>query len=116
MFKNKYLKRLKDVQDSIRNCKANIAASKPPFPCTCKVEADMLRWLQMLTYGNDPHIDDLVKSCGFEFKDETLDYLHKLGEYFINVADCSKAEKKYEAELIHLQAAERLLKEKLGID
>ena len=116
MFNNKYLKQLQDIQAQIRTCTANINNSKPPAPDSIKIEADMLRWLQSLVYGNDPFVEDLVQSYCLRFKDETLDYLHKLGEYFINISDCCKAEQKYKAELMQLQKEERHLKEKLGID
>lgn len=112
MFKNRYLKQLKDVQVRIKNCKAAIAALDPPEPLSIKVGRNVRAFIDALTYRLHP---DLQKVFG-TFEDETYDYLHQLGEYFINIADYEKKKKQYNQELGQLQIEEGCLKRKLGID
>ena len=112
MFKNKYLKQLKDVQAHIKNCKMSIAALDPPEPLFITVECNVRNFIDALTYRLHPDPQKLFR----RFEDETYDYLHQLGEYFINIADYEKKKKQYNKELERLQIEEGCLKRKLGID
>lgn len=114
MFENKYLKQLQDVQVQIKGCKATIAELKPPSPDTLRIGMDIKGWLDALFRQHEPAIQDLIG--GRKLNKESLDYLHKLGEYFIKVADYARAEQKCRTELELLRSREKSLKEKLGID
>lgn len=116
MFKNKYLKQLQDIQAQIRNCKASIEKLTPPAPCTFKIGHHLVYWIEAIFLDRKPNISEL---CQNEFRgreNETYDYLHELGEYFINIADYEKKKKQYDKELQQLQIEEGCLKRKLGID
>lgn len=116
MFKNKYLKQLKDVQARIKDCKSSIAKLNPPAPCTFKIGHHLVCWLEALFLDLKPNISEL---CQKEFRgreNETYDYLHELGEYFINISDYYKQQKRYSIEIEQLLREERDIKTKLGID
>lgn len=110
------LKQLREVQSQIKNCTATIASLKVPTPTSVKIQSDMMRWISSLVCDDNPDISLILQASFYGLEDETLDYLHQLGEYFINVTDYYKAEKRYKAELTQLQTKERNLKAKLGID
>lgn len=112
MFKNKYLKQLKDVQARIKNCKAAIAELEPPIPFTTQIGHNIRGYIDSLTLKLHPDIRLAFRN----WDDETYDYLYKLGEYFMNVADYEKKQKQYNQELGQFQAEENHLKRKLGID
>lgn len=114
MFENKYIKQLQDVQAQIRNCKATMAELKPPSPTTFKISKEVRGWFEALFYQQDPMVEDLIDN--YKLQNESLDYLHKLGEYFVNVADYQTSKRKYKIELEKLQIKERCLKDKLGIN
>lgn len=116
MFKNKYLKQLQEIQAQIKTCTANINNLKPPAPSSVAVERDMLGWLDAIVYGHDPSIGSILENNRRSSRDDTLDYMRKLGEYLINTADYCKADRTYKAELAWLRTEERRLKDKLGID
>lgn len=116
MFKNKYLKQLQEVQVQIRTCKASLSNLKPPSPDSLNITKEMKHWFELLFYQHDPSMSSLIGSLGNNFTGNTLDYMKKLGEFFVNTAEYYKAEEKYKAELMQLQKEEHHLKEKLGID
>ena len=116
MFKTRYLKQLKSVQTRIKTCKAAIAKLNPPQPDSFQISKNLYHWLTKLYYGGQPDATLLYDSRFVGLKDETCDYLHKLGEYFINSADYYKETRRYEEELARLKEEERILKDKLGID
>ena len=114
MFKQKYLKQLQDVQTLIKGCKATRANLKPPSPPKFSIGKEIDGWFHALFRQYDPAMKDLIESC--ILKDESIYYLRKLGEYFVNVAFYYEEETKYKEELERLQDEERRLKDKLGID
>lgn len=116
MFKNKYLKQLQDVQTRIKDCKASLTNLNPPTPDSFNLGYDLYCWLGALLHGCKPNIDELFQMEFTEYEDAQCDYLHKLGEYFMNISDYYKSKKEYEIEFARLLKEEHLLKEKLGID
>lgn len=112
----KLLKQLQDVQAKIKSCKATLAEAQPPAPSSFKIQKDMVGWLTSLAYDYHPTVDTLLSCKTDRFDCVTLDYLHELGEYFINIAQYQKEHHQYKKELMTLQNEERLLKEKLGIE
>lgn len=116
MFKNKYLKQLQDVQAKIKECNKHIEAlDNPPVP-DFKIGNDLYYWLGALFCGNISPIYMLYgKECN-SLDTPTLEYLHKLGTYFINVSDYCSKKKQYEAKLRQLQAEEKRIKKILGIE
>ena len=113
---NKLLEQLRIVQGRITFCQAVLASLKPPTPDSCEIAKDMRHWLEALFYQYDPSVSSLIESVGNRFRGNTLDYMNKLGEYFINFANYHRDKIKYDEELEQLQKEERLLKEKLGIN
>lgn len=116
MFKTKYLKQLQDVQARITKCKALIAELSPPQPDSFDISKSLYHWLSSLFYRYDQGVDLLYDAKYIEYDGPACDYLHKLGEYFMNTADYYNAKMKYDAELISLQQEEYRLKQKLGIN
>ena len=118
MFKRdkKTLKQLRDVQTQIKNCKSSIEALKTPTPGSMKVESQMWRWLETLALGYRLEVDELFMNRSTNINNDTLDYIHKLGEYFVNIAEWQKSSRKLHGELECLQVKERALKNQLGID
>lgn len=116
MFKNKYLKQLQNIQAQIKKCKASIAELNPPQPDSREISRNLYHWLSSLFYKNDLGAELLYDEKYIKFDGPACDYLHKLGEYFMNTADYYNARMKYDAELNSLRQKECLLKEKLGID
>ena len=112
MFKNKYLTQLRDVQAQIKNLKDSIDALNPPEPNSIKVGNNIRVFVDALTYKLHPDIQKIFRG----YDNETYDYLYKLGEYFMNVADCEKKRKRYNEELKQLRIEECNLKVKLGIE
>jgi hypothetical protein len=116
MFKNKYLKQLQDVQAKIKECKKSIEVlDTPPVP-DFKIGDDLYRWLGALFYGNINPVYTLYEKELDVADMPTLEYLNKLGTYFINVSDYYSQKKQYEAELRPLQAEEKRIKKTLGIE
>ena len=93
MFKNKYLTQLQYVQGQIARCKANISNLKPPSPPTTRIGRDVETWFYALFRQNDPAVSSLMKT--YTVKNGSPDYLRKLGEYLVNVADHQLSEIKY---------------------
>lgn len=116
MFKTKYLKQLQNVQSSIKNCKASLTQLNPPQPDSHQMSKNMYQWLSELFWRNNPDTSLLFEPGFAVLEDDACDYLHKLGEYFINSADYYKNMRRFKEELSRLQKEERLLKDKLGID
>lgn len=113
---NKLLGQLRIVQGRITFCQAVLASLRPPTPDSFEISKDMKRWLELLFLQHDPSVSSLIESAGNSFRGNTLDYINKLGEYFVNFANYYRDKIKYDEELEQLQKEERLLKEKLGID
>lgn len=111
MFKNKYLKQLRDVQTHIRDCKAVIANLDAPEPRSIAIGSATRKYIDSLTLGLKPNISKF-----FMGENEVYEYLRQLGEYFINIATYEETIKIYTEKLQQLQEKERSLKEKLGID
>lgn len=116
MFKTRCLKQLRSVQSRIKTCKASLAKLNPPQPDSFQISKNMFHWLSSLFFRNHPDAALLYDPRFASLEDDACDYLHKLGEYFINSADYYKEMRKYKEELAQLQEEERLLKDKLGID
>lgn len=116
MFKTRYLKQLRSVQSSIKTCKASLAKLNPPQPDSYEMSNNMYQWISELFWRNKPDTSLLFEPGFAVLEDDACEYLHKLGEYFINSADYYKEMRKYKKELVQLQEEERLLTDKLGID
>ena len=116
MFKNKYLKQLRDVQMQIKDCKDSIAKLAPPAPGSFKMGHHLSYWFEALFYGANPNVSELFRMQFKGFENETCAYLRSLGEYFVNIADYHKNQRIYTIELERLLKEERCLKEKLGIN
>lgn len=114
--KKKTLKQLQDVQAQIKNCKSSIEALKPPTPESMKVKSQMWHWLETLALGHRLEVDEVFMGRSANLNNDTLDYIHKLGEYFVNIAEWQKSSRKLHGELECLQVKERALKNQLGID
>ena len=116
MFKNKYLKQLQDVQARIKKCKASLTELVPPVRDNWSISRDLYSWLGSVFYADKPEMKLLYDSRFPGFTNDSCAYLRKVGEYLVNMADCQDGILKYKAELEQLQAEERRLKEKLGIE
>jgi hypothetical protein len=117
MFKNEYLKQLKEVQAKIRACQASIAKLNPPIPELSCVRYDVGNWiLTLIQWGNISTTMDALNEQLLNFDKESIDYLRQLGEYFVNVSDYEREKREFEKELRRLREEEAHLKEKLGID
>lgn len=114
MFKNKYLKQLQDVQSRIKNHKATIANLKMPTP-SCKISRELCDWLEYISCG-ESSLDILEHMVIRKLNVETFEYLERLGNYFVNIADYERSKSIYNDELRCLKLKESRLKEKLGID
>lgn len=112
MFKNKYLKELKDVQEKMRINSANIKALKYPIPDSAKIQLDLFKLLRHSACGIQPDIEALSR----DLECETFDYFRQLGQYLIDICGYRDAARKCNTELLELQIKERNLKAKLGID
>jgi hypothetical protein len=120
MFKKRLLYELQDVQARIRECKTRIKELDPPEPKTYQIGYHTRQWIDALTCKLHPSVDDLLcktVSCVEEFDvTDVYDYLHQIGEFFINIADYNNKQEKYRRELKLLLQEEIKLKERLGIE
>lgn len=119
MFKKRFLKELQDVQGRIRECKARIKELDPPNPKTPKIGYLTYQWIQALTNDTKPTVDDLCKTINYPIEMDPMDmydYLHQIGEFFINIADYNTKQEEYRRELKLLWQEETELKKLLGIE
>jgi hypothetical protein len=120
MFKRRLLYELQAVQARIRECKTRIKELDPPEPKTYKIGYHTRKWIDALTCKLHPSVDDLLcktVSCVEELDvTDVYDYLHQIGEFFINIADYNNKQEKYQRELKLLLQEEIKLKERLGIE
>ncbi len=90
MFKKRFLKELQDVQARIRECKVRIKELDPPEPKTYRIGYCTHQWIEALTNGMKPSVDNLCDTINYSIEMDPMDiydYLHQIGEFFINVAD-----------------------------
>lgn len=119
MFKKRFLKELQDVQARIRECKALIKELDPPDPKTPQIGYYTRQWIETLTNGAKPSVDNLCDTINYSIEMNPMDiydYLHQIGEFFINVADYNIKQEKYRRELKLLSQEEAELKQLLGIE
>ena len=116
MFKNKYLKQLQCVQEDIRTCGENIYNLLPPKPVNEKIHSKIMWTILDRNIFDVENFFASVLSCAKKKnKDEVVEYLRTLGEYFVQISDVYFAEQKYKSELEQLLQEELRLKNKLGI-
>ena len=114
MFEKRLLKELKDVQENIKICEDNIANLDPPKADNYRIRANIRKWIESSADGLNPKINTLFHGYP-EDEAATYEYLRKLGEFLINMADYNNKRQKYDMRLCALKLTEKDLKERLGI-
>lgn len=115
MFEKRLLKELKDVQENIKICEDNIANLNPPKADNYRIRANIRKWIGSSADGLNPKINTLFDGYP-EDEAATYEYLRKLGEFLINMADYNNKRQKYDMRLCALKLTEKDLKERLGIE
>jgi hypothetical protein len=110
------LKQLKNIQSQIKSCKETIALLEPPAPESLNDQKNMICWLRELSQGNNPTVERASDGLILAHQYYSLDYLTKLGNYFINIAKYEKEKYVCSALLKQFLEQERYLKNQLGID
>lgn len=115
MFKNKHLKQLQEVQTKIRQCEEEIKQLNPPVPDEYCVEFNARYLLQAILSGDERHMKLYQETKYLKYEEETYEYIHKLGQYLIDIAAHRQKKREYEDELKQLKHEESRMKAQLGI-
>ena len=104
------LQELRDVQDRIKNCKAEQAKSNVPIATSYRLSRDIADILTRMSEGTLDCQYLLVRN------NQALDYLEELGNYLVNFVYYNRNYQECEVELTNLRNRETALKKFLGIN
>lgn len=111
MFKNKYLKQLRNTQALIKHYKECIEKLNLPDPDLFKDKVKVYNVLRPILYGKSLSPGELL-----ELSDAAIEHIQQIGIFLTRITDYAGTVKVYEKELERLQKEESILKEKLGIE